>query len=111
MDKGDELMSKVVKEAELIVKDLDLLMYYDKEKLDKECSYYNGQVNGEMNGVECSIKILAKKMLEEKIDIKTIEKVTGLSGEEIKELEENDITKITALSDEVVTKLKEKNIL
>ncbi len=107
MDKGDELMSKVVKEAELIVKDLDLLMYYDKEKLDKECSYYNG----EMNGVECSIKILAKKMLEEKADISFIQKVTGLSEEEIKELEENDITKITALSDEVVTKLKEKNIL
>ncbi len=94
--KGDELMSKVIKEAEEIVKDFDLLMYYDKKKLDEECSYYNGQVDGIDKGVEIGeqqkTKELAKKMLEEKIDIKTIQKVTGLSEEEIKELDKSDIT-------------------
>ncbi len=124
--KGDELMSKVIKEAEEIVKDFDLLMYYDKKKLDEECSYYNGQVDGFNFGVEKGIdcglekgfnigeqqktKELAKKMLDKKADISFIQEITGLSEKEIKELEESKIIPFTGLSKEKIKELDKSDI-
>ena len=81
--KGDKLMEEVRKEADRIVKDLDLLLYYDKDKMDQEYAYETGKGHGKK---EEKLEI-AKKMLG-KSEISYISEITGLTEEEILNLKE-----------------------
>ena len=73
-----------------VLENIDVLMYYDRDKLLREGAYDDGLTHGKEEGIEVgerkkSLEI-AKKMLEEKMDFKIISKVTGLPKEEIKKL-------------------------
>ncbi len=79
-------MEKTFDEIKKYVLDnLDILMYYDRDKLLREGAYDDGKEEGKKKK---SLEI-AKKMLEEKMDLKIISKVTGLSKEKIKKLAVN----------------------
>ena len=64
---------------------------WEKEKLDKiveETKIENAKAEGKNEGISQSKIEIAKRMLEEKIDILVISKVTGLSEEEIQRSQE-----------------------
>ena len=66
-----------------VLENIDVLMYYDCDKLLREGAYDDGKEEGiKENKIE-----IAKKMLEEKMDLKIISKATGLPKEEIKTLQ------------------------
>lgn len=56
------------------------------ERMDYEQCMYETRRDGKAEGIKENQKETALKMLEEKIDIKVIEKVTGLTEEEIKNI-------------------------
>ena len=90
--KGDKLMEEVRKEADRIVKDLDLLLYYDKDKMDQEYAYETGEEHGRKEGKkegrrEKELEI-AKNLIKENMSTELIKKVTGLTEEEILKLKE-----------------------
>ncbi len=79
---GDKMMGSIRKEANQLVSDLDLMLYYDKEDLQRQI----GEERFE-KGVLQKQKEVAKKMLE-KSDISYIAEVTGLTIEEIEALKD-----------------------
>ncbi len=78
-------MDNIQKEIDKIIENFDLLMYYDKEKLDNEIVYNNGLEHGKKEG----IREIAKNMLLKNFDVSYISEITGLTLEEINSLKEN----------------------
>ena len=91
---GDEFMKELRKQADKIVQDFDLLMYYDKDKLDQEVVFNNGFDKGHdsgfneghTSGFNEGLIATAKKMIKMNLDLKTIAKATGLKPSEIQKL-------------------------
>ncbi len=86
LSKGDEMLMRAVKKIEELTDDPDMVQYIDVEKgmeygrkLDRE--------DARNEGIKETKIETAKKMLEEKLDINLISKITGISKEEIKELQ------------------------
>ena len=77
------MMNEFRKKVNDVLENIDVLMYYDRDKLLREGAYDDGLAHGKKEGL---IEI-AKKMLEEKMDFKIISKLTGLPKEEIKDLQ------------------------
>ena len=77
---GDKMMGSIREEANQLVSDLDLMLYYDEEDLQRQI----GEERYE-KGVLQKQKEVAKKMLE-KSDISYIAEVTGLTIEDIEAL-------------------------
>ena len=80
-------------EVERFIMDEFNLHEWEKEKLDKivkETKMENAKAEGLSEGISQSKIEIAKNMLEEKMDISIISKVTGLSKEEIQKLQEKD---------------------
>jgi len=75
---GDEIMEKVRNKMSALTEDFMEGLYYDREEYINQISYEEGKK-------ERNIEI-AKNMLKENIDTDMIEKVTGLTQEEIEKL-------------------------
>ena len=71
-----------------VLENIDVLMYYDRDKLLREGAYDDDKEEGIEVGEKKKSLEIAKKMLEEKMDFKIISKLTGLPKEEIKHLQE-----------------------
>ena len=78
----DKMAEEVLRDRELWETINDKIMEKNLYNLKMQYAREQGEENGERNK---SIEI-AKKMLKEKIDIKTIIKCTGLTKEEIEKL-------------------------
>lgn len=87
--KGDKLMEEVRKDADKIIETLDSLLYYNRDefnRLQREDIIKEGFDEGLNKGIDQRNKEIAKNMLKENIDTKTISNITGLSLEEIDNL-------------------------
>ena len=87
---GDKMMGSIRKEANQLVNDLDLMLYYNKEDLQRQIEeerFEDDKQEGEQAGKLQKQKEVAKKMLE-KSDISYIAEVTGLTIEEIEALKD-----------------------
>ena len=76
---GDKMMGSIREEANQLVSDLDLMLYYDKEDLQRQIGeerYEDGK------------KEVAKKMLKKGYDISDISEMTNLSIEDIEALKD-----------------------
>ena len=93
---GDDLMNAFRKKVNYVLDNLDVLMYYDRDKLLREGAYDDGLVHGKEEGIKQGIKQggksksieIAKKMLLRGDSVKDIEQIIDLSREEIKNLQE-----------------------
>ena len=83
-------MKEFVEENHTRSYDNDLRESYNKEEALKEQYYADGQreglEQGKREGLEQEKKELARKMLEEKIELSLISKITSLTIEEIRDL-------------------------
>jgi len=82
-------LDKFIRDVIRMSKDEFVLHEWEKEKLDALVEYEkisNAQEEGKIEGKQESLLEVAKKMLQEKIDILTILKCTGLSEIEIEKL-------------------------
>ena len=96
---GDELMNAFRKKVNYVLDNLDVLMYYDRDKLLREGAYDDGLAQGKEQGIKQGIEQgieqggksksieIAKKMLSCGYDIEDIIELTDLSKEEIKNLQ------------------------
>ncbi len=80
--RNNEIMKKVNEKLEDLTDDFDNILFYDYEEFKK--------LESEELGETAKAKEIAKNLLELKIDIETITKATGLTTEEIKELQEEN---------------------
>lgn len=80
--KGDEIMKKVVEKVSALTEDFANELYYDRQEIINEYSYDLGKEKG---AEERNIEI-AKKMINENESIDKIIKYTGLTEEEIDEI-------------------------
>ena len=62
--------------------------YILDQNATEAAGYDKGLKEGHKKGVEEGKKEIAKKMLEEKLDIELIEKITNISKEELKKMQE-----------------------
>ena len=88
---GDEMMNAFRKKVNDVLENIDVLMYYDRDKLLREGAYDDGLTHGKEEGIEVGEKKksleIAKNLINQKINIDIISKVTGLPKEEIKTLQ------------------------
>ena len=85
-------MEKTLEEVRnYVLENIDVLMYYDRDKLLREGAYDDGLAHGKEEGIEVGEKKksleIAKNLISQKISIDVISKATGLSKEEIKTLQ------------------------
>ena len=88
--KGDSLMGKIWKQADDVLKDIDLMLYYDGEEYNRQVEEElreKARQEGLQQGMLDNQKEVAKKMLE-KSDISYIAEVTGLTIEDIEALKD-----------------------
>jgi len=93
--KGDNIMSEAYDELERISRDTGIIGLYDKEQIERKIlntrlqgARLEGIEEGKKEGINQRNIEIAKNMLKENIDILIIEKVTGLTGEQINNIEE-----------------------
>ena len=80
---GDEMMNEFRKKVNDVLENIDVLMYYDRDKLLREGAYDDGKEEGiKENKIE-----IAKNLINQKINIDIISKATGLPKDEIKTLQ------------------------
>ena len=91
--KGDKMLMKVVKKLEDLCENPDMIKLIDDEKamefghmMDIKEAHKAGFDEGEVSGSQKEKIETAKKMLEDRLDIITIQKYTGLSKEKIESL-------------------------
>ncbi len=80
---GDKMMGSIRKEANQLVNDLDLILYYDEEALQRQI----GEERFE-DGVLDNQKEVAKKMLTKGYNISDISEITELSTKDIETLKD-----------------------
>ena len=87
----DDIMDEAYEELERLSSDLGIIGLYDKEKVEQKIintRLLDAERRGKKEGInERNIEI-AKNMLNENIDILTIQRVTGLPKEQIEELKQ-----------------------
>ena len=77
------MMNEFRKKVNDVLENIDVLMYYDRDKLLREGAYDDGKEEGiKENKIE-----IAKNLINQKISIDVISKATGLPKEEIKTLQ------------------------
>ena len=76
---GDEMMNEFRKKVNDVLENIDVLMYYDRDKLLREGAYDDGANKKSLE--------IAKNLIKQKINIDIISKATGLPKEEIKTLQ------------------------
>ncbi len=76
---GDEMMNAFRKKVNDVLENIDVLMYYDRDKLLREGAYDDGANKKSLE--------IAKNLIKQKINIDIISKATGLPKEEIKTLQ------------------------
>lgn len=88
--KGNKIMEEYVNESEKTSKKEEIIGLYDKELYDEMMEYHkirrakeDGLEKGIKEGEKNSKIDIAKKMLENKIEVKIISNCTGLSVDEI----------------------------
>lgn len=81
----DEVMAEVQEKLYTLTEALDSLLYYDPEELRKEALYEEGLEMGTSN----TKREIAKSMLKKKMNINDILEITGLTREEILDLEKD----------------------
>lgn len=95
--KGDKIMEKFRDNVEKLNDDQTVIDFLTKEEEDeiKKNSYYaEGYENGEANGIKKGKETgkleekldLAKKMIQNSINLETISKITGLTKKELESL-------------------------
>ena len=95
ISKGDKIMEELSKKVKKLNQDPEILdvIIENEDELIRNTMYEKGVNQGISQGINQGIeqnKIeTAKKMLEEKLDIELISKITNLSKEEIQKIEEN----------------------
>ncbi len=83
-------MEEFIKEAKDASCDNETLTSYDKEWETKLWGREEGREEGKKIGIEeTNIKIV-KNMLNENLDLSLIERITGLTEEEIKDIQKSD---------------------
>ena len=80
---GDDLMEKMIDEAKMLTDNFDSLLYYNRDELKKQEAYELGQEDG----ISQKQREIAINMLKKRYSIEEIFDVTGLSLDEIKELQ------------------------
>lgn len=90
---GDDIMKKVVETVKSLSSDPIFMSELEKQQLDEYCSAMaivdarkEGRQEGKVEGEKSKQIEIAKKSLNENIDIETISKITGLSIDEINKL-------------------------
>ena len=91
--RSDKIMDEAYEELERISRDKNIIGLYDKEKVEQKIintrlldAERRGKKEGIMEGEKNKSIEIAKNMLNENIDILTIQRVTGLPKEQIEEL-------------------------
>ncbi len=83
-------MEKTLEEVRnYVLENIDVLMYYDRDKLLREGAYDDGLAHGKKEGIKENKIEIAKKMLSRGNDIEDIIELTDLSKDEIKKLAVN----------------------
>ena len=89
----DKIMNEAYEELERISRDKNIIGLYDKEKVEQKIlntRLLDAELRGKKEGIEEGIQQrnieVARNMLKENIDILIIEKITGLTKEQIKNL-------------------------
>ena len=87
------MMNAFRKKVNDVLENIDVLMYYDRDKLLREGAYDDGLTHGKEEGIEVGEKKksleIAKNLINQKISIDVISKATGLPKDEIKKLAVN----------------------
>ena len=89
---GDEILMSVEKKIEELSLNEEIVGLYDAAQIEKKIlntKIRNAKEEGMKQGLEQGKIDTAKKLLEEKIDVNIISKVTGLTTEEIANLNSN----------------------
>ena len=86
---GDDIMKKVVETVKSLSSDPIFMSELEKQQLDEYCSamaIVDAKKEGKQEGKQEGKIEIAKKSLDENIDIETISKITGLTIDEINKL-------------------------
>ncbi len=78
-------MNEVIEEIKRLCQDENIIGLYDAEAVARK-EMNSRLVYAEQQGIEQGMEIVAKNMLRKNMDIAIITEVTGLSKEQIKEL-------------------------
>ena len=97
--KGDRVMNKVRKDAEVITRGLDDILYYDPVMLEEQANEYErkiareegfneGREEGKKEGIKENQKEMIKNMLDKNMDLNLISDITKISIKEIEKMKE-----------------------
>ena len=76
--KGDEIMEELEKIRKEVLENFDVLLYYDKEKLEREIA--------KDEGIDIGKRDTANNLIKEGIDLITIAKATNININELKQM-------------------------
>ena len=101
MYEGDGLMERVLGKVTSMMGAIDELLLYDRKKVESSSYYQDGKKDGMKEGLKIGKREervtrsmeIAKNLLNDNIDVKKVMKYTGLSKQEIKELQKDDLKK------------------
>ena len=93
MYEGDEMMEQVLGKVTSMMGAIDELLLYDRKKVESSSYYQDGMQAGVHEGKQLEKYTIAKNLLNDNIDVKKVMKYTGLSKQEIKELQKDDLKK------------------
>ena len=96
--KGDEIMEELEKIRKEVLENFDVLLYYDKEKLEREIARDEGidigrteginigRTEGRTEGISIGKRDTANNLIKEGIDLTTIAKATNININELKQM-------------------------
>ena len=84
--KGDEIMEELEKIRKEVLENFDVLLYYDKEKLEREIAKDEGIDIGRTEGISIGKRDTANNLIKEGIDLITIAKATNININELKQM-------------------------
>ena len=99
--KGDEIMEELEKIRKEVLENFDVLLYYDKEKLEREIAKDEGidigrteginigRTEGRTEGISIGKRDTANNLIKEGIDLTTIAKATNININELKQMAAN----------------------
>ena len=101
MYEGDGLMERVLGKVTSMMGAIDESLLYDRKKVESSSYYQDGKKDGMKEGLKIGKREervtrsmeIAKNLLNDNIDVKKVMKYTGLSKQEIKELQKDDLKK------------------
>ena len=84
--KGDEIMEELEKIRKEVLENFDVLLYYDKEKLEREIAKDEGIDIVRTEGISIGKRDTANNLIKEGIDLITIAKATNININELKQM-------------------------